>query len=197
MKKLLALFAMLAVVPVISLAQAQTPMPGASMGPWHDRGMMRQDMGQMMSLHKQLRAKVLASITPAHRNLLASLVGQLAVSSNPDRRGAIAKLDAALSSREKQAVLNAFQSFRSQMRAMREAAMARMRQANPDMPSPRPMPSDMERMHRTPDAGVLLFMLATGGPGPGMMGPHMFGRGMRPGGGMGGFMRHPRPSPTP
>ena len=182
MKKLLALFAILAAVPVISLAQVQPPpgappMGGPPMGQ-RDRGMMRQNMEQMITLHKQFRAKVLAAITPAHRNLLASLVGQLAISSNPNPGDAIAKLDAALSSGEKQAVLNAFQSFRSQERAMREAAMAKFRAANPNMPSPRPMPSGMERERHTPNAGALLFMLAAGGPGPGMRGPHMFRRHM-------------------
>jgi hypothetical protein len=196
MKKLLVLFALLAAIPVVSFAQTQPP-PGAPPMERRERGMMRPDMSQMMALHKQFRAKVLAAITPAHRNLLASLVGQLAISSNPDPRGAIAKLDAALSSGEKQAILSAAQSFRSQMRAAREAAMAKLRAANPNMPSPRPMPSGMQRERRTPDAGALLFMIVAGGPGPGMMGPHMFGRPMggfeRPG----GYMRRPRPTATP
>lgn len=195
MKKLLALFAMLALVPIVSLAQAQPPPGAPPMG--RDRGMMRQNMQQIETLHKQFRAKVLAAITPAHRNLLASLVGQLAISSNPDPRGAIAKLNAALSSGEKQAVLDAASSFRTQMRAQREAAMAKFRAANPNMPSPRPMPSGMRRERHTPDAGTLLFMIADGGPGAGMMGPHMFGRRMPFEGPPGGFMRRPRPSPTP
>lgn len=135
-------------------------------------------------MHKQFRAKILGTLTPAHRNLLASVAGQLAVSANPDPKAAIAKLDAALSSGEKQAILNAAQSFMSQQRAMREQAIAKMRAANPSMPSPRPRPSGMQRMRRTPDAGALLLMIATGGPG--MMGPHGFGH-----------MRRPRPSPTP
>lgn len=197
MKKLLALFALLATVPLASLAQ--TPAPGARPMPMpqRDRGMMRQDMQQMMSMHKQLRAKVLAAITPAHRNLLASLVGQLAISSNPDPRGAIAKLDAALSSGEKQSIVNAVQSFHSQMQAMRQAEMAKMRAANPNMPSPRPMPTGMERMRRAPDPGELLFMMATAGSEPGMMGMMRRHMGGPMFGEPGGYMRRPRPSPTP
>lgn len=191
MRKLLVLFALLASVPVLVFAQAQPPGPGPSGMPWPrpDSGAMRQTMQQQKALHNQFRAKVLAAITPAHRNLLASLVGQLAIAASPDPQAAIKKLDAALSSGEKQAILNAVQSFHAQM-------IAKFRAANPNMPSPRPRPSGQERMHRTPDAGALLFMIATiEGHGPGMMSRHRFGPGEF--GPPGGFMRRPQPSPTP
>ena len=198
MRKLLVLFALLASVPVLVLAQAQPPGPGPSGMPWPrpDSGAMRQTMQQQQALHKQFRAKVLATITPAHRNLLASLVGQLAIAASPDPQAAIKKLDAALSSGEKQAILNVAQSFMTQQRAMHEQLIAKFRAANPNMPSPRPRPSGQERMHRTPDAGALLFMVATmAGHGPGMMAHHRFGpEGFGP---PGGFMRRPRPSATP
>jgi hypothetical protein len=196
MKKLLVLFSLLAFVPAFALAQAQPP-PGAGGAPWppRDSGQMRQNMQRMETLHKQFRAKVLGALTPAHRNLLASLAGQLAVSTSPDPKAAIAKLDAALTSGEKQAILNAAQSFMSQQRAMREQAIAKMRAANPNMPSPRPRPSGMERVRHTPDAGALLFMIATGGPG--MMERHGGFMHAREFGPPGGFMRRPRPSPTP
>lgn len=193
MKKLFVLFAMLAFVPVLAFAQAQPP-PGPGT-PWQrpGSGEMRQNMQRMEAMHKQFRAQILGALTPAHRNLLASIAGQLAVSTNPDPKAAIQRLDAALTAGEKQAILNAAQSFRSQQRAMREQAIAKMRAANPNMPSPRPRPSGMERMRRTPDAGALLLMVATGGPG--MMGPRGFGRPreFEPG----SRMRRPRPSPTP
>lgn len=199
MKKLLVLFTLLASVPALVFAQAQPPPMGPGAAPWPhpDAGMMRQNMQQMQTLHKQFRAKVLGALTPAHRSLLASVAGQLAISTSPDPKAAIQKLDAALTSGEKQAILDAAQSFMSQQRALREQAMAKMRAANPNMPSPRPRPSGMERLQRTPDAGALLLMIATGrgGRGPGMMGPHgfMHAREMVPG----GYMRRPRPSPTP
>jgi hypothetical protein len=196
MKKLLALFTLLALVPAFAFAQAQPP-PGPGGTPWPrpDFGAMRQNMQQMQTLHKQFRAKVLGSLTPAHRNLLASIAGQLAISANPDRKAAIQKLDAALSSREKQAILSAAQSFTTQVRALLEQGLAKMRAANPNMPSPRPRPSGMERAYM-PDAGALLLMVATGGAeGPGMMGGHGFGHGREFGPPRG--MRRPRPSPTP
>ncbi|HEX5274573.1 MAG TPA: hypothetical protein VFW34_04795 [Candidatus Rubrimentiphilum sp.] len=185
MKKLLTLLALLALVPAFAFAQSQPP-PGPGGAPWPrpDSAAMRQNMQQGQAMHKQFRANVLGALTPAHRNLLASIAGQLAVSTNPDRKAAVQKLDAALSSGEKQAILNAAQSFMSQRRAMREQAIAKMRAANPNMPSPRPRPSGMERRKHTPDAGALLLMVATGDQGPRM--------GMRR-----GFMRCPRPSPTP
>ena len=196
MKKLLSLFALLALVPAFAFAQAQPP-PGPGDGPWKrpDSGAMRQNMQQMDALHKQFRAKVLGSLTPAHRNLLASIAGQLAVSTNPDPKAAIQKLDAALSSGEKQAILNAAQSNMTQQRALFEQAFAKMRAANPNMPSPRPRPSGMLRTRRPPDAGALLLMIATGGEGPGMgmHGGFMHARFGPPG----SFMRRPRPSPTP
>ncbi len=185
MRKFLVLFALLASVPLLAFAQAQPPSTGPSGAPWprRDLGAMRQTMQQQEALHKQFRAKILGALTPAHRALLASLIGQLAVAANPDRQAAIKKLDAALSNGEKQSVLNAAQGFMSQQRALRRQMMAKLRAANPNMPSPRPMPSGRERMHHTPDPGALLFMIAT---------IEGHGRGM-----MRGFMRHPRPSPTP
>ncbi len=187
MRKLLVLFALLASIPVLVFAQAQpVPSPSGAPRPRPDFGAMRASMQQQETLHKQFRAKVLGAITQAHRNLLASLAGQLAISASPDPQAAIKKLDAALSSGEKQAIINAAQSFMTQQRALHQQMLVKFRAANPNMPSPRPMPSGRERMHRTPDPGALLFMIATGeGHGPGMMGPR------------GGFMRRPRSSPTP
>jgi formate dehydrogenase maturation protein FdhE len=189
MSKLLILFAMLAAIPAFVLAQGSTPMPHP------DFQVIRQTMQQQQAMHKQFRAKVLAAITPAHRNLLASLVGQLAISASPDPRGVIKKLDAALSSGEKQAILNVAQTFMAQQRAQRQAMMAKFRAANPNFPSPRPMRSGEPKERHTGDAGALLFMLATGG-GPGM-GNHRFMLERERMGPPGGFRRWPRPSPMP
>jgi hypothetical protein len=206
MSKLLILFAMLAAIPAFVLAQGVPPVPpppGPSGAPWPrpDFQMMRQNMQQQEAMHKQFRAKILGLLTPAHRNQLASVIGQLAIAASPDPRAAIKKIDAFLSSGEKQAILNAAQAFLTQQRALHQQMMAKFRVDNPNFPSPRPMPSREAKLRHTPDAGALLFMLATGG-GPGM-GAHTFmlerGR-MGPHGGFGppgGFMRRPRPSPMP
>ncbi len=185
MKKLLVLFTLLASIPVLVFAQAQPP-PGPGGTPWPrpDFGAMRQNMQQLQTLHNQFRAKVLGALTPAHRTLLASVAGQLAISTSPDRKAAIQKLDAALTSGEKQAILNAAQSFMTQVRALFEQS------------SPRPRPGGMERARHAPDAGELLLMIATGGGeglGMGMHGGFMHDREQGPPGGM----RRPWPSPTP
>jgi hypothetical protein len=206
MSKLLILFAMLAAIPAFVLAQGVPPVPpppGASGAPWPhpDFQMMRQTMQQQEAMHKQFRAKVLGALTPAHRNQLAAVIGQLAISASPDPQGAIKKIDAFLSSGEKQAILNAAQTFMAQQRAQMQAMMAKVRAANPNFPSPRPMRSGEPKVRHTPDAGALLFMLVTGG-GPGM-GTHRFmleHEHMGPPGEFGppgGRMRHPRPSPMP
>ena len=203
MSKLLILFAMLAAIPAFVLAQGASPMPPAASGtPWPrpDFQVIRQSMQQQEAMHKQFRAKVLGVLTPAHRNQLASVIGQLAIAASPDPRGAIKKIDAFLSSGEKQAILNAAQTFMTQERAQREAMMAKFRAANPNFPSPHPMRSGAPKERHTGDAGALLFMLATGG-GPGM-GAHSFmlerGR-MGPPGAHGppSGMRWRHPSPTP
>lgn len=184
MSRLLILFAMLASIPALVLAQATPPpSPMVTRAPWPrpDFQAMRQAMQQQEAMHKQFRAKVLGALTPAHRNQLASVIGQLAISASPDPRSAIKKINAFLSSGEKQAISNAAQAFMAQERALH-------------FPSPPPMPNGEPRARHTPDPGALLFMLATGG-GPGM-GAHrlMMERGRF--GPPGGFMRRPRPSPT-
>lgn len=79
---------------------------------------------QMEQIHAQERAQVLGALTPANRQLLATIAGQLATSTTPDYTGAARRLDAALSSSEKQAIVSASQTARQQM----NSAMMRMRQ---------------------------------------------------------------------
>lgn len=205
MSKLLILFAMLAAIPAFVLAQGAPPMPPSPSGaPWPrpDFQMLRQNMQQQQAMHKQFRAKVLGLLTPAHRNQLASVVGQLAISASPDPQGAIKKIDAFLSSGEKQAILSAAQTFRTQQRARMQAMMAKFRAANPSFPSPRPMRSGEPKERHATDAGELLFMLVTGGA-PGM-GAHSFMLEREHMGPPGRFVARPahhgfipRPSPMP
>ncbi|MBV8601401.1 MAG: hypothetical protein JO359_07540 [Candidatus Eremiobacteraeota bacterium] len=118
------------IVPVAALAQPAPPVappppmaapPGA-------------DWQQMMQLHQQERAKVLAALTPEHRTLLANLVGQLAISPTPDVDGAAAKLNAALSPGEKDAIGKIHDETRAAMQAsMQGHAGARGGRAAPDL----------------------------------------------------------------
>ncbi len=164
MKRLLLVLTLALAVPAVAFAQQATDnSPSPQM---HQQ--MRADFQQMESLHKQYRAQVLGALTPAHKQLLASVVGELATSASPDPRAAAAKLDAALSSSEKTAILDADKQFRAAMKAQ----FAKMRAAHP-WPSPNGSP----RPHRTrkaftPDAGRILLGVASGRGGM-MMGPRM------------------------
>lgn len=204
MRTLLVLLALLAAVPAAVFAQA-TPAPSPMYHRFQrpDFQAMRQMMQRLEALHKQFRANVLAALTPAHHSLLASLVGQLAIAPSPDPQAAARKLDAALSSAERQRIASAEQSFRSQQRAPRDQMMAQLRRENPDMPSPLPFPMRSPRAMRTPDPGELLLALTQWpvsfmgqepfmmehGLGPPGYGPPRYGP-------PGGFRRRPRPAPT-
>jgi Spy/CpxP family protein refolding chaperone len=175
---------------------------------------MRQLRMQMMQIRQQARQQMLAALTPAHRQLLANVVGQLAIAPTPDRRAAARKLDAALSPTEAHAVLAAELSARNQSRSLMQTARAQFeasltpdqkaamaaREANRPKwqgggPGQEPGQGPWQgrgRMHRTPDAGRTLLEVALGGPGEG----HGMGRGpgRGPGPGPGGPGGPPPPA---
>ena len=64
-----------------------------------------QAWGQMFTLRQQERSQMLAALTPAHRRLLSAAVGELAISPQPNPDAIAAKLNAALSPREKHTIL--------------------------------------------------------------------------------------------
>lgn len=150
MKRLFLIFTLAFAAPALALAQQ---------GP--------HNFQQIETLHKQYRAQVLGALTAAHKQLYASVVGSLAIAASPDPRAAAAKLDAALSTSEKTAIVNADTQFRAAMKTQFEA----MRAAHP-WPSPSGSPRP-HRSHtpRTPDAGRILLAMASGGHrGMGMRG---------------------------
>ncbi len=154
--------AILCAVPAVALAQ-QGPMSG---GP---HGMMSgSSMNHMMQMHQAARKQVLAALTPAHKQLLATLVGQLAIADAPNVKAAAAQLDAALGASEKQAILAAHSQMAAQMKAQRAQMMQAWQSAHPDA-SPHPMmmnhwQGDMHDKMPT-DPGMILLMLAGhGGP---------------------------------
>ena len=79
---------------------------------------------QIETLHKQERAQFLAALSPAHKQLLAQIAGELAISPSPDFQGAARKLDASLSQSESQSILRAHDSYRQQERTIMENARA-------------------------------------------------------------------------
>ena len=87
---------------------------------------MTQTHQQMEQLHNQVRTKLLGALTPAHRSLLAQVIGQLAIAPNPDRDAAVRQLNAALSPGEAQAIIAAHTAAMTQMHSIMEAAHQRM-----------------------------------------------------------------------
>ena len=98
-------------VPAGAFAQPAPPPPPPMAAP------PAANWQQMMALHQQERAKILEALTPEHRSLLANLVGQLAISPNPDVDDAAAKLNAALSPGERDAIMKIHQDTRTAMQA--------------------------------------------------------------------------------
>jgi Spy/CpxP family protein refolding chaperone len=201
MKAIAILTFALALTPGIAFAQTNPAPPRDGPGgpagmqrPRPDFAQMQQLRKQMMQIHQQTRQQILADLSPAHRKLLADVVGQLAVSPNPDREAAAKTLDAALSPNEAQAILAAETSARTQSRAQFEANLtpdqkAAMAARDANRPKWQGQGPGAGRRRHTPDAGRTLLELALGhGEGRGMGGPGMHGRGMDgPGGpGMGG-----------
>lgn len=79
---------------------------------------MQQVHLQMEQVRLQTRARMLAALTPAHRALVANVVGQLVTSVNPNPQAAAASLDALLAPVEKQSIVNIAAAERSNVRAL-------------------------------------------------------------------------------
>jgi len=111
-------------------AQPGGPMPFGFFERINLTQSQRQAFGQIMTqthqqfeqLHTQARNKVLADLTPAHRTLLAQVVGSLAISPNPDRDAAVRQLNAALSTGEAQAVVSTHNAAMAQMQTIMQSA---------------------------------------------------------------------------
>jgi len=106
--------------PAMAFAQAQPPAGGPPPGPPgmrapHDFSKFRQMHEQLDRIERGEREAVLGALTPAHREMLARMIGDMAVAQRPDPRGAAARLDAALSPGEKNAILSAHQTAVSRM----------------------------------------------------------------------------------
>lgn len=208
MKRLIALvfltvasFGVAAAQPIPGGPGAAPPAPMGSPPSNVQRRAMRDAMmkvhAQMTALHQQTRTQMLAALTPAHRAQLATIVGQLAVATKPNRRAAAQQLDTMLSASEKQKIVSLANTERTQMRSTMQAAQAQM-EAN--------MPADMKarmaqrraqfaqgqgqrppRRRRAPTAGSILLRTAVASSG------EFGGFGGRPGGPS--FGPRPRRSP--
>jgi hypothetical protein len=191
--KIFALILAFAGLPVLGLAQMQQSgtMPAGG-SPQFTQQQMRQHLQifrqyaeKMRAAQSSARATVLSSLTPAHRALLARIAGQLAVSTNPDRRAAARQLDAVLSSREKSVILSQQSHVMSQMRAygeqMHHQMTSMMTQAQRSQMQTMMahhggmmMRHHERRLANDPGAALLRMAMREGGPMMVMMG-HGFG----------------------
>jgi hypothetical protein len=169
MKKVfLALFLALSMVPVAAYADdyGQVAAP-SSMTP-AQRQMMSttlRSFGQREEqLHLQFRSQILGAISSEHRNAVAGLIGQLAISSNPDPRAAAQQIDSLLSQSEQQAILSAHNTFRQQSKALHDQLHRQLQsEMGQGMPRHQNAPGTMEQRKPSeqPDAGeVVLHTLA-------------------------------------
>jgi hypothetical protein len=92
---------------------------------------MAQMDSQMHQLSVQARTAVLQSITPQHRQLLAQVVGALAIAPDPNYAAASKQLNAALSQQEAQSVIRISTQFHQQMHALMQAHMQQMERNDP------------------------------------------------------------------
>ena len=179
MKRIAVAVLAFALTPLAALAQ-DAPPPGPPPGPdamgTPNPAMMsamRATHEQMRQLHLQTRTAMLAGLTQQHRAAIASLVGQYAISPNPDPRVLEKQFDALLTRGESQNVINLAGSERTNERGMMQSARAqfestmtpdqlsKMRERDQKMES---MRAEHQQTMRTPDPGreLLHELLGTG-----------------------------------
>jgi hypothetical protein len=150
-----AIFALaLALVAAPGLASAQ-PAPGD--GPHRPTAAQQAQFAQFKQLRQQTRAAELNALSPAHKQLLANIAGQLALSAAPNFKAAAAQLDAALSPGERAAILQADQNFRTQAEALHQQMMA-SRPPSDDAQGGPPRPMGERQPHQRTAGQLLLGM---------------------------------------
>jgi hypothetical protein len=197
-KGFIALGLALSILPVAALADDTSGPPGPPPSP--PTAAQRQAMLQTFTkfrqqeehLHAQMRTQMLASLTATHRAAIANLIGQLAISTNPQPETVARQIDALLSQGEQQRILAAHASYRQQTEALHQQMRAQLASEFPAMAQRAAKMRDdhgqmsgqwSENHQEHNDAGsVLLRTLARpddkmmivmghgmGGPGPGVM----------------------------
>jgi hypothetical protein len=168
MKKVfLALFLALTMIPVAAFADDYGQAAAPSAVTPAQRQMMStifRSFGQReQQLQQQFRSQILSAISSEHRTAVANLIGQLAISSNPDPRAAEQQIDSLLSQSEQQAILSAHNSFRQQSKALHDQLRRQLQsETGHGTPSRENAPGMMQqRQAHQPDAGeIVLHTLA-------------------------------------
>ncbi len=165
MKSLFALALALSIIPITALADddaAMSTLTPAQRQAVHQT--FQRFESQKEQLHQQMRLQILQSLTPVHRRVVASTIGELAVSPNPDPATAARRIDALLSPGERQRVIAAHNSMRSQGMQLHDQMVNELRGELPaDMQSQltkrgNDMKQKEESMsHMQTDAGMILL----------------------------------------
>ena len=180
-KGFLALALALSILPVAAIAQ-NAPSQGAppAMTDQQRQAMFSEFKAihtQEAALHKQYRTQVLNSITPIHRQAVAGLIGQLAISTNPNKSATAKQIDVLLSGAERNAIVSAHNNFIAQSKKLHEQAMQEMQKYLPAGSSPG-MGHKMHAMNaknraQIDDPGEILLRTLGGDEGRGMHGMMM------------------------
>jgi hypothetical protein len=182
-KGFLALALALSILPAAAIAQSAPSITSDAPPAMTDQ--QRQAMfnefkvihTQEEALHKQYRTQVLNSLTAIHRQTVANLIGQLAISANPDKDVTAKQIDVLLSGAERNAILAAHNNFIVQSKKLHEQAMQEMQKYLPAGSTPG-MGHKMHSMNgktrtQTNDAGEILLRTLSSDEGHGMHGMMM------------------------
>lgn len=135
-------------------------------------------------LHKQLRTQIIGALSPAHRSAVAQAIGEMAVSASPDEDATAKRIDAILSSSERQAILSANTSFYDQSRALMQQMRSQVASVMPSPPAgaPHRFVAAVKGVNRmTTDPGTLVLSVLSR-PDPMHVMFHGFGMRGAPGG---------------
>jgi hypothetical protein len=176
-KSLLGLALALSLFPITALADDENGP--ANLSPAQRQAMhqtFQRFMSQEEQLHQQMRLQALNSLTPVHRRAVAAAIGDLAIAANPDPMTTARRIDAMLSPGERQRVISAHNSFRTQSMQLHDQMRNELRSEMPaDMQShfanhdneSKEKQEAMSRMQN--DAGAILLHILSP---HGMMGDH-------------------------
>jgi hypothetical protein len=168
-KSILALAFAVSALPLAALAQdtnapaAPTPEQRQAMRQTFER--FAQQEGQ---LHQQMRSQILSSLSQVHLRAVAATIGQLAISADPDTQAAAKRIDQMLSPAERQRIMTAHETFRTQSRQLHDQMRTAMQSEMPAGHAPMG-PNGQMMQHPPLDAGTILLMALTPHPMMGMM----------------------------
>lgn len=177
-KSFVALALALSVIPIAARAQDTATPQGPTDA---QRQAMYQTFqrfaAQEEQLHEQMRSQILIALSPVHRRAVGALIGELAITPNADVEAGAKRLDAMLTSYERQRIVAAHSAFWTQSRQLHEQMRDELRS---EMPAGHPMMNREKEGAMTPgqvDAGTILLGALVPHPHMimGMPGMHMEG----------------------